>query len=137
MYKNRVENDRKNFEIPTLLFCKRGNSVENGVGKFKMVCYFEFGCPHSQDKRAGISKKNFVIFTLVFLLLFLYIPCPKLYVSQLLEHCKIVQYSNFWKNKVAQQKLQINKSPGQLCRCASHLHKVGNFFSVTIQIFFS
>ena len=30
MYKNRVENNRKNFEIPTLLSCKQGNSAENG-----------------------------------------------------------------------------------------------------------
>ena len=27
MYKNRVENDRKSFEIPALLSCKRGNSA--------------------------------------------------------------------------------------------------------------
>ena len=36
MYKNRVENDRNFFEIPTLLSCERGISAENGWGKFKI-----------------------------------------------------------------------------------------------------
>ena len=77
MYKNRVENNRKFFwNFRTLLSCKRGNSAENGAGKFKIYtnipCYFEF-CrstwfPCSQDKRAGIS----IIFLLL-LILFLYI----------------------------------------------------------------
>ena len=40
MYKNRVENDRKMFEIPTLLSCKRGNSAENEAGKFKEYMLF-------------------------------------------------------------------------------------------------
>ena len=33
--KNRVENDRKFFEI--LLSCERGNSAEKGVGKIKKI----------------------------------------------------------------------------------------------------
>ena len=36
MYKNRVENDRKNFEIPALSFLEPGNPAENGAGKFKI-----------------------------------------------------------------------------------------------------
>ena len=35
MYKNRVENNIKKFEIPALLFWKRGNSAENREGKLK------------------------------------------------------------------------------------------------------
>ena len=72
MYKNRAENDRIFFEIPALLSCEWGNSAENRAGNSKYICYFEFshsGFPHSQDKRAGISKKNLFFFTL-----FLY-PC--------------------------------------------------------------
>ena len=65
MYKNRVENYRNYFEIPSLLSCERGNSAENGVGKFKTRSEF----PRSQDKRAGISN-----FFLSFFTLFLYIP---------------------------------------------------------------
>ena len=52
MYKNRVKNDRKYFEIPTLSSCERGNPAENGAGKIKSyICYFEFshsGFPSSQ-----------------------------------------------------------------------------------------
>ena len=36
IYKNRVEKDRNFCEIPVLLSCERGNSVENGVGKFNI-----------------------------------------------------------------------------------------------------
>ena len=42
MYKDRVENDRKTFEIPALLSCERGNSAENRVGKFKKYVIFNF-----------------------------------------------------------------------------------------------
>ena len=35
LYKIRVKNDRKIFEIPT----QRGNSAENGAGKFKIYTY--------------------------------------------------------------------------------------------------
>ena len=37
MYKNRVENDRKKFEIPALLFCEWGNSAENETGKIQNI----------------------------------------------------------------------------------------------------
>ena len=37
MYKNRVENDRNFFETPAVLFCERGNSAENKMGKFKIL----------------------------------------------------------------------------------------------------
>ena len=36
MYKNRVENDIKFFEIPTLLSCERENAAENEARKFKI-----------------------------------------------------------------------------------------------------
>ena len=40
MYKkNRVENDRKRFEIPAFLSFKQGNSAENGAGKFKIYMF--------------------------------------------------------------------------------------------------
>ena len=35
MYKNRVNNDRKCFEIPALLSGEWGNLAGNGAGKFK------------------------------------------------------------------------------------------------------
>ena len=54
MYKNRVENYRHYFEIPSLLSCERGNSAENGVGKFKTRSEF----PRSQDKKS----RNFKLF---------------------------------------------------------------------------
>ena len=40
--KNRVKNDRKLFEISALLSCKRGNSSENGLGKFKIYVILNF-----------------------------------------------------------------------------------------------
>ena len=46
MYKNRVENDRNFFEVPTFFSCEWGNSAENWVGKFKIY-----------DKRVVITKK--------------------------------------------------------------------------------
>ena len=67
MYKNWIKYDRKIFEIPSLLSCKQGNPAENGVGKIRNICYFEFshsGFPCSQDKRVGISKKFLSFFTL-------------------------------------------------------------------------
>ena len=42
MYKNRVENDIKFFEIPALLSCEWGNSAENGAGKFKIYVFLYF-----------------------------------------------------------------------------------------------
>ena len=60
MYKNRVENDRIVFEIPALLSCECGNPAENGMGKFKIYSF-------SQDKRAGISKKNSVVLYPIFI----------------------------------------------------------------------
>ena len=40
MYKNRVGNDRKIFEIPALLSCERGNLAENRPGKFKIYTMY-------------------------------------------------------------------------------------------------
>ena len=42
MYKNRVENDGKLFEIRALLSCKRGNATENGAKKFKIYVILNF-----------------------------------------------------------------------------------------------
>ena len=39
MYKNRLENNIKIFEIPALLSCERGNSAENRAGKSKIHIY--------------------------------------------------------------------------------------------------
>ena len=52
MYKNRVKNDRKKFEIPARLSCERGNSER--VLNFPTPFSAEF--PRSQDKREGISN---------------------------------------------------------------------------------
>ena len=38
----RVESDKKNIEIPTLLSCDWGNSAENGAGKFKLYVILNF-----------------------------------------------------------------------------------------------
>ena len=70
MYKNKVKNDRKIFEIPALLSCEWG-TPEWESSKY-YIYNFEFSrsrLPHSQDKRAGIS-----IFFLSFFTLFFYIP---------------------------------------------------------------
>ena len=40
MYKNRVQNDSKVFEIPALLSCEQGKSAENSAGKFKIYTLF-------------------------------------------------------------------------------------------------
>ena len=40
LYKNRVENDRNCFEIPTLLSCEQRNSAGNGAGKMKKYILF-------------------------------------------------------------------------------------------------
>ena len=40
MYKNRVENNRKILKIIALLYWERGNSAENGAGKFKIYMLF-------------------------------------------------------------------------------------------------
>ena len=40
MYENREENDGIFFEIPTHLFCERGNSAKNRAGKFMMYLNF-------------------------------------------------------------------------------------------------
>ena len=41
VYKNRVENNKFFFfEIHALLSCERGNSAENGAGKFKICMLF-------------------------------------------------------------------------------------------------
>ena len=69
MYKNRVENNRKILKIIALLYWERGNSAENGAGKFKINMYFYAEFPRSQDKSAG-SSKSFLLFST----LFLYIP---------------------------------------------------------------
>ena len=37
LYKNRVENDRNCFEIPTLLSCEQENSAEKGAGKIQKI----------------------------------------------------------------------------------------------------
>ena len=72
MYKKRVENDIIFFwnSCSFILWMKK--SSRKWSGKIQNICYFEFshsGFPHSQDKRAGISKKFLSFFTLFF-----YIP---------------------------------------------------------------
>ena len=61
MYKNRVKNDRKCFEIPALLSCKRGNLAENGSGKFKI--YIILNLPtldfHIRKIKEQEFQKNF------------------------------------------------------------------------------
>ena len=42
MFKDRVENDRKFFEMPTHLSCEQGNSSEKGAGKFKIYVILNF-----------------------------------------------------------------------------------------------
>ena len=52
MYKNRVENDGKLFEIPALLSCKRGNATENGAKKFKIYVILNFPTLARQKSRS-------------------------------------------------------------------------------------
>ena len=74
MYENRVEKDKKIFEIPALLSCKRENSAENGVGKFKICTYVILNF-HTQDFLARNMKEwEFQKNILSFFTLFLYIP---------------------------------------------------------------
>ena len=67
MYKNRVKNDRKIFEIPAILLSsqlQQGNpEQENSRYNFE---FFGSGFPHSQEKRMGISKVFLSFFTLPF-----------------------------------------------------------------------
>ena len=62
MYKNRVNNDRNFFEIPTLLSCKWGNPEgENSKYILNFPAPFSARFPRLQDKRVGISKNFSVI----------------------------------------------------------------------------
>ena len=59
MYENREKNDRKVFEIPALLSCKRGNpelKIQNNIYILDFPTPFSAEFPRSQDKIAGISR---------------------------------------------------------------------------------
>ena len=53
MYKKRVNNDRKKFEIPA--------QIQNNLNILNFPALFSAEYPHLKDKRAGISKKISVI----------------------------------------------------------------------------
>ena len=73
LYKDRVENDRKCFEIPALLSCEwespESGKIQNNIYVLNFPTPFSAEFSRSQDKRVGISK-NFMSFST----LFLYIP---------------------------------------------------------------
>ena len=74
MYKNRVENDIKQFEIPTLLSCERGNSAENRVGKFKIYTNVILNFPTMDFLVRNIKGQEFQKF--------LYLSLPNFYTYQ-------------------------------------------------------
>ena len=84
MYKNRVKNDRKILESPTLLSCERGNPERknskldsNYMNILNFPAPFSAGFPCSQDKRVGISKKEVCHFLPYFYIYTLAPPSPK------------------------------------------------------------
>ena len=68
MYKNRVKNNRKLFEIPA--FYLSNEEIQSGKIQ-NNICNFEFshssGFPHSQDKRMGVPK---IISVFLYILIF-------------------------------------------------------------------
>ena len=72
MNKNSVETrERQKKILKFLLFYLANEEIQQKMEQenSKYICYFEFCCsgfPHSQDKRAGISK-NFLSFFTLFL----------------------------------------------------------------------
>ena len=72
MCKTRGENGRFFFIFPLFYIANEEIQQKTEQENSKLAYYFEFshsGFPHSQDKRAGISKIFLLFFTL-----FLYIP---------------------------------------------------------------
>ena len=59
MYKNRVENGRKIYDIPTLLSCEQGNSAENEVGKLKIYRYVILNFPTLDFFIRRIKEREF------------------------------------------------------------------------------
>ena len=59
MYKDRAENNGFFFEIPALLSYKRGNSAENGVGKFKIYIYISLNFPFLLFRVCKIKEREF------------------------------------------------------------------------------
>ena len=59
MYKNRVENDRNCFGIPTILSCKQGNSAENRAGKLKKYLYVRLDFPALDFLVRKIKEREF------------------------------------------------------------------------------
>ena len=70
MYKNKVKNNRKSFEIPTLSSCEQENP------EWKNSNLFSAEFPRLQDKRVGISRISVVLYP-IFICTYPgnYLPC--------------------------------------------------------------
>ena len=57
------------LEIPTLTTKIQCKKIQNNTYSLKNPLPFSSGCPHMQDIRVGISKKDMSFFTSIFILI--------------------------------------------------------------------